>query len=211
MHIRPVIIAVEGIDGTGKSTQIPRIAEWFKTQGFAVSISCEPTHGKIGMKIRKAPERLPFAVERQYFVDDRREHVETCLKPAVARGEIAITDRYFYSSVAYQGSRLDAFDHTPTTAELEQLQDDIYAQNREIAPEADILIYISLDVDIALERMRTGREALDPFENRQNLERVAAAYERVVKRHPCVIRSHADMPIDDVTSDIIRQLEAIFA
>lgn len=211
MHISPVIIAVEGIDGSGKSTQIPRIAEWFEKHGFVTSISCEPTHGTIGMKIRKAPERLPFDVERKLFVDDRKEHVETCLKPAVERGEIAITDRYFYSSAAYQGSRLDAFDHEPTSAELEKLQDEIYAQNREIAPEADILIYISLDVDTALARMKFGRETLDPFENRQNLERVAAAYERVVKRHPCVVRANAEVPPDEVTADIIRQLEGIFA
>ncbi len=210
MKIHPIIIAVEGIDGAGKSTQIPRIAQWFREHGQRVSLSCEPTHGPIGMKIRTAEVRWPPDVERQLFVDDRKEHIETCLKPALDRGEIAITDRYFYSSIAYQGTRLDAFDHTPTQRELEDLQDQIYQQHLTFAPEADILIYIRLAVDVALERMKSSREGLDPFENRQNLERVAHAFERIITRHPCPITADASLPPDQVTARIWEQLDALF-
>ncbi len=207
MQIKPILIAVEGIDGAGKSTQIPRIAAWFERHGMKVSVSCEPTHGPIGMKIRTAKERLAPDVERQLFVDDRREHLETCLLPAIKRGEIALTDRYFYSSIAYQGTRVDAFDHVPSEQELEHLQNEIYAQHRVFAPEADILILIRLDVDIALQRMKAGRDALDPFENRQNLLNVAHAFERIAQKHPCVISADASQSPDVVTAQLIEQLE----
>ena len=131
------------------------------------------------------------------------------LLPAIARGAVAITDRYFYSSVAYQGTRRDAFDHAPSDDELARLQDEIYAENRAFAPEADILIYIRLDVDTALARMRASREGLDPFENRRNLLDVAEAFERIVKRHPCVIAVDATLPPDEVTAEIERGLERI--
>ena len=205
--MRPVLIAVEGIDGAGKSTQIPRIAAWFARHGLEVDASCEPTHGPIGTKIRTAPVRLAPAEERQLFVDDRREHLQERLIPALTRGAVAITDRYFYSSVAYQGTRRDAFDHEPSDDELARLQDEIYAENRAFAPEADILIYIRLDVDTALARMRASREGLDPFENRRNLLDVATAFERIVKRHPCVITVDATLPPDEVTAEIERGLE----
>ena len=207
--MKPVFIAVEGIDGVGKSTQIPRIAQWFHAHGMKTSTSCEPTHNPIGMKIRSATTRLAPDVERQYFIDDRKEHLESTIRPALARGEVTLTDRYFYSSIAYQGTRRDAFDHAPSRDELEALQDEIYAQNRTFAPEADILIYLQLDVDIALERMRTSRDELDPFENRKNLVEVAHAYDRIVQKHPCVVLADASQSIDDVTRDILDQLERI--
>lgn len=207
MNIKPILIAIEGIDGAGKSTQIPRIADWFQKHGMTVSISCEPTREHYGLMIRTAKERLKPDVERQLFVDDRKEHLENVLLPAIKRGEIAITDRYFYSSIAYQGTRVDAFDHAPSQAELEQLQDEIHEQHRAFAPEADIIVYIKLDVDIALQRMKAGRDELDPFENKQNLMRVAQAFERIAKQHPCVITADAANSPDEVTATIVEQLE----
>lgn len=207
MQIKPILIAVEGIDGAGKSTQIPRIADWFRAHGMTVSISCEPTRAHYGLQIRTATERLAPDVERRLFVEDRKEHLRDVIEPALARGEIAITDRYFYSSIAYQGTRADAFDHEPTQAELELLQDEIHDEHKAFAREADILILIRLDVDIALDRMKAGRESLDPFENRLNLTRVAQAFERVARKHPCVITADAANPPDAVTAEIIRQLE----
>ena len=208
--IRPILIAVEGIDGAGKSTQIPRIAAWFARHGIETDTSCEPTHGPLGTKIRTAPVRLAPAEERRLFVEDRRDHLQDRLLPAIARGAVAITDRYFYSSVAYQGTRRDAFDHEPSDAELARLQDEIYAENRAFAPEADVLVYIRLDVDTALARMRASREGLDPFENRRNLLDVAAAFERIVTRHPCVITADATKSLDEVTAEIERGLDRIF-
>ena len=202
-----MLIAVEGIDGAGKSTQIPRIAAWFESLGLKTCTTAEPTKGPFGQKIRQAVQvRHAPDVERQLFVEDRKEHLKTCIQPALERGEIVITDRYFYSSVAYQGSRRDAFDHDPSQAELEALQEEIYAENRAFAPEADVLIYVKIDVDTALERMKTGRDALDPFEQRQTLIDVANAFERLINKGMNVIEVDGTLPPDQITSAILAPL-----
>ncbi len=210
MKLRPMIVAVEGIDGAGKSTQIPHISAWFERHGFRTCETYEPTRGPIGLQIRTSPVRLTPVRERELFVQDRKQHLDECMKPAMQRGEIVITDRYFYSSMAYQGTRDDAFDHAPTDDDLAGLQAAIHDEHRQFAPEADVLIYFRLDVDKALERMRCGRESLDPFENRRNLERVAAAFERVVKGHECVIEIDATRAPEDVTRQINDKLDALF-
>lgn len=216
--IRPYLIAFEGIDGSGKSTQIKLSLEFLKLRGIAAKRSSEPTKGIYGNKIRDAVVRLPPQVERQFFLADRREHVRDCIKPALESGVSMLLDRYFYSSVAYQGARLDAIapQHIASTdkarieAELIRLQDEIYLENRAFAPEADILIYLELPVDSALKRIGAYRKKFDPFETASNLERVSKAYQRLIAQHAraCVI--DADCSVQDVWTQIRSQLERFF-
>ncbi|MBQ8037489.1 MAG: dTMP kinase [Proteobacteria bacterium] len=203
------LIAVEGIDGAGKSTQIPKIAQYFEARGCTVCLTAEPTKGPFGQRIRAAQTRLDPRTERQLFVDDRKEHLVTCILPALERGEVVITDRYFYSSVAYQGTRRDALKNSEDIEALHDLQDDIAEQNRLYSPEADILIYLRLDVDTALERMRSGREALDPFEKKQTLQDVSDAFDRLVKDHPQALVVDASLMPDEVTAQIYAGLDRI--
>ena len=201
-----LLIAVEGIDGAGKSTQIPRIAEFYRSLGREVCTTAEPTRGRFGMEIRQAAERFSPAQERQLFVKDRRDHLETCIFPALQRGEVVITDRYFYSSIAYQGTRRDYFDHDPSDDELARLQDDIARENRAFAPEADILICFRLSVDEAFNRMKSGRATLEPFETRQTLTDVSRAFDRIIRSHPRAIAVDASQSIDNVTAQILSGL-----
>ena len=205
---KKLLIAVEGIDGAGKSTQIPRMAQFFDSLGCVVCTTSEPTRGRYGMEIRQAVKRWSPAKERQLFVDDRKEHLETCILPALERGEVVITDRYFYSSIAYQGTRRDAFDHNPTDEELFRLQDEIGRENRAFAPEADILVCFRLSVDEAFKRIQAGRENLEPFETRQTLTDVSRAFERVIQSHPCAIAVDASQSVDDVTAQILSGLRS---
>src|SRR5437868_4649133 len=79
--------------------------------GREVVLTKEPTDGPWGQKLRRSfvTERLAPADELDAFVNDRREHVDALITPALARGAIVIVDRYYYSTVAYQGARgLDA-------------------------------------------------------------------------------------------------------
>ena len=204
-----LLIAVEGIDGAGKSTQIPRIAQFYQSLGRVVCTTAEPTRGRFGMEIRQARERLSPTRERQLFVDDRRDHLETCIFPALHRNEFVITDRYFYSSIAYQGTRRDYFDHEPSDDELAELQDEIARENRSFAPEADILICFRLSVDEAFNRMKSGRTTLEPFETRQTLTDVSKAFDRIIQSHPRAIAVDASQSIDNVTEQILSKLRAI--
>src|SRR5687767_11083693 len=104
---RGLFIVIEGIDGTGKSTQAKRLGEWFLAQGREVVLSREPTDGPWGKKLRDsaATGRLSPQDELQYFLNDRREHVEEKIQPALAGGKVVILDRYYFSTMAYQGAR----------------------------------------------------------------------------------------------------------
>ena len=110
------LIAFEGLDGCGKTTQIARLAESLRKAGHDPVVTAEPTDGEFGRRIRAmarggAPRVAPEE-ELRWFVEDRREHVARCIAPALAAGRHVLTDRYFLSTVAYQGANgLDAAQH----------------------------------------------------------------------------------------------------
>lgn len=92
-----ILIAVDGIDGAGKTTQVELLREAFEAAGETVTASKEPTNGPWGRLVRESAQsgRLGLADELHAFLEDRKEHVEELVKPALARGEIVILDRYF--------------------------------------------------------------------------------------------------------------------
>ena len=106
-----LFIVLEGIDGTGKSSHAKRLASYFSSLGREVVLSREPTDGPWGRKLRDSAStgRLEPAEELEYFLRDRREHVEKLIRPALAEGKVVILDRYYFSTMAYLGAR--AFDH----------------------------------------------------------------------------------------------------
>jgi len=102
------LVALEGLDGCGKTTQAGRIAAALRARGREVVLTREPTDGPFGRRIRalaKSGDPLSAAQERELFTEDRREHVARVIEPALAEGRWVLTDRYFLSTVAYQGAR----------------------------------------------------------------------------------------------------------
>jgi dTMP kinase len=154
-----LFIVLEGIDGTGKSTQAKRLGEWLAALGREVVLSREPTAGPWGQKVREsaATGRLSPEDELQYFLNDRRQHVEELIAPSLAAGKVVILDRYYFSTMAYQGAR--GFDPA-----------EIRRQNEEFAPVPDLLLIMDLDVDSALERIGARGDTANEFEKRENLE-----------------------------------------
>ncbi|MEI6177128.1 MAG: dTMP kinase [Verrucomicrobiota bacterium] len=153
-------IVLDGIDGTGKSTQARRLGDWFISQGREVVISWEPTDGPWGAKLRASAStgRLSREDELKYFLNDRRQHVEELIVPSLAAGKVVILDRYYFSTMAYQGARgLDP-------AEIRRL-------NEQFAPVPDLLLILDLDVDTALTRIGARGDIANEFEKRESLER----------------------------------------
>lgn len=155
-----LFIVIEGIDGTGKSTQAKRLGEWFSSQGREVVLSREPTAGPWGTKVREsaATGRLSPEDELTYFLNDRRQHVEELIAPSLAAGKVVILDRYYFSTMAYQGAR--GFDPA-----------EIRAKNEAFAPVPDLLLIMDLDVDAAHARIGFRGDTANEFEKRENLER----------------------------------------
>ncbi|MFC7336379.1 dTMP kinase [Haloferula chungangensis] len=155
-----MFIVLEGIDGTGKSTQCQLLADWFREQGREVVTSREPTDGPWGSKLRQsaATGRLSPEDELDYFLKDRSQHVEELIKPSLEAGKVVILDRYYFSTMAYQGSR--GFDPT-----------EIRQKNEAFAPIPDHLFILDLDVDTAHSRIGGRGDSANEFEKRDSLQK----------------------------------------
>jgi dTMP kinase len=159
---RGLLIAIEGIDGAGKTTQTSLLLDRLKKNGYLAVALHEPTDGKWGQKIRELAKSGRHNVtpeeELDFFYQDRIEDVELNIKPALAGNKIVIMDRYYFSSIAYQGIRgLDV--------------NKIEEMNQKIAPKPDILIILDIKPAVSLQRIRRNRDnGPNEFEKTKHLE-----------------------------------------
>ncbi len=161
------LIAFEGIDGCGKSTQLARYAERLRAAGHDVLATREPTDGPWGRKLRamlRSGESIAPEEELRWFLEDRAEHVEQEITPALEAGRVVLTDRYTLSTVAYQGAR--GFDWRELLADAEAR-----------FPKPDLVVLVELAPRDALARIRArGGVHEAEFEEEKLLERVAAVF-----------------------------------
>lgn len=188
-----LLIVFEGIDGTGKSTHSRRLNDDLRAAGATVVWSREPTDGPWGRKIREAAQtrRLPLREELVAFTEDRRQHVAELIRPALEAGAIVILDRYFYSSIAYQGTR----GADPDAVEQRM---------RAIAPTPDLTILIDLDPEAALRRITDGRgEGLTDFERLDTLTAVRETFHDLAARCSEMHVVDGNQPMETVHADIV--------
>ena len=163
-----VLLALEGVDGSGKTTQAHLLAEALRQRGLEVLLTREPTSGPAGERLRHylaGPSRhLSPDEELALFLEDRREHVALVIRPALAEGKVVITDRYYYSSVAYQG----ALGLDPAL---------ILAANEAFAPRPHLVFILTLAPKLAVARLGQSPERQRQVSEGQDyLEQVAAIY-----------------------------------
>ncbi|WP_115529399.1 MULTISPECIES: dTMP kinase [Xanthomonas] len=175
-----LLIAIEGIDGAGKTTLARSLANALEAAGARVVLSKEPTNGPWGTQLRQsaATGRLSADEEAELLVRDRHEHVDTLIAPALARGDIVILDRYFPSMVAYQGA-----------AGLPL--DDLLERNA-FAPRPDVLLLLDLPPPTGLARIRARGDAPNHFETQDNLERCRAIFAALQLPGKHVVDASAD-------------------
>jgi len=185
-----LLIILEGIDGTGKSTQAKRLGAWFEARGREVVLSREPTDGPWGRKLREsaATGRLSPEDELEYFLKDRRQHVEEVIQPALDAGKVVILDRYYFSTMAYQGAR--GFDPA-----------EIRRKNEEFAPRPDLLVILDLNVDTALERIGARGDTANEFEKREALQRCREIF-LSLKDEPFARVVDSGRSLDDVAANL---------
>ncbi|MBU6171985.1 MAG: dTMP kinase [Verrucomicrobia bacterium] len=193
-----MFIVVEGIDGTGKSTQSKRLAEWFRSRGREVVLSREPTDGPWGKKLRESATtgRLSAEEELECFLNDRREHVEMSIKPALAEGKVVILDRYYFSMMAYQGAR--GFDPA-----------EIRRRNEVFAPQPDLLLILDLSVESAHGRIGARGDTANEFEQRDTLSRCREIF-LSLREEPFACVIDAEPSLNEVTADILSVVTAKF-
>ncbi len=161
-----MLIVIEGIDGSGKTTHVKILKQGLEKLRYNVITLSEPTKGKWGKKIKELSARgntPSVKVLFELFFLDRKEDVEKNILPALKRGQTVILDRYYMSSVAYQGAGgLD-----PAYIESE---------NEKIAPKPDITIILDLPPKIAVDRIETRKGKPDFFERLRFLTKVRSIF-----------------------------------
>lgn len=189
-----VLVAFEGIDGAGKSTQIAAVAAEFGARGWEVVTTREPTDGPHGRALRASARtgRLPVHEELELFERDRRDHVHTVISPGLERGALVLVDRYYFSTAAYQGIRgLDPAD--------------IVARNEAFAPRPHLLVVLTLPAHVGLARVQS-RGGADEFERLADLQRCAEIF--AAFQGDWVVHVDATQPVPAITREIVARLSA---
>ncbi len=162
-----ILIAVEGIDGAGKTTQVTKLKQALENAGQSVISSKEPTDGQWGSILRQSATkgRLSLDEELRTFINDRAEHVATVIQPNLDEGRIVILDRYYYSTIAYQGAR---------GADVATVSREMHSRG---FPEPDAVFILDVDPVIGIHRIAHDRgEEPNHFEDRASLAQARAIF-----------------------------------
>jgi len=201
-----VFIVLEGIDGAGKSTQAKLLKLWFEEKGYEVVLTKEPTDTPFGKLIRRLVltggregiidgAKISHEAEALLFAADRAEHVDKLIKPALESGKVVISDRYFYSSLAYQWAR---------GLDLEWLID----LNR-FAIRPDVVILLDLPVKESMKRIKT-RSIKTEFDKIFELQKkVRENYLKLAERFPEIKIVNALEDVEGVHRQIVALVEAL--
>jgi dTMP kinase len=193
------LIALEGIDGCGKSTQAHRLVAALATRDIDAATFREPGDTEFGRELRRIFSEgrdISPSEEMRLFLEDRRIDVRDNIAPALSAGVHVIMDRYYLSSVVYQG-----------TLGLDPVE--IRAANEAIAPRPDLTLILDLPVAVALERIEASRGGANSFEGKEYLEKVRAFYLEFA-REDTIETVAADVAPDEVHAALLaRVLELV--
>lgn len=165
-----LLIAFEGIDGSGKTTMARRATKSLQQEGYAAEYLREPTDGPYGRKLREimlSPDERDPQQEFELFLLDRKDDVRDNIQPVLDAGGIVCIDRYYISSIAYQGA-------------LGLDPDMIRRENEKFAPAPNLILWYTLPVVAARDRIQTSREeGANEFEKQDYLEKVHQEFQRM--------------------------------
>jgi dTMP kinase len=198
-----LFISFEGIDGAGKSTHIGTLAEAFKTQGRAVTLTREPGGTPLAEKLRTLllHDAMDPLTEALLMFAARRDHVQSVIVPAMARGDVVLCDRFTDATFAYQGGGR-GFD----LAVLAQLETWVQAHAGETL-QPDLTLWFDLAPAIAAQRL-AGARLPDKFESQpvEFFSRVADGYARRMTLDPV---RFARIDADQAPAAVWQDVEAV--
>jgi len=193
-----ILIALEGIDGAGKTTQAYNLLAKLKELGFDAEYLHEPTKfTKYGKKIRDyikegtipSPEE-----ENKLFIEDRKLHVSKEIKPYLDEKKIVVLDRYFFANAAYQGARSLSYQ-------------DILNENRKFAPEPDIVFLLDITAEEALERINNRKALTNHYEKYENLKKVRKKYMEIYEKDTANIQLiDGSIEIESISDELLEKV-----
>jgi dTMP kinase len=185
---RGFFICVEGLDGCGKTTQAKILVRKLRKIGYDAVYTAEPSRGKIGRFIKRyclhGGKRVSSVVEALLFAADRYEHVETEIIPALKDGKVVVSDRYMYSSLAYQGAA--------------GLNLDWIRMINEHAVSPNLAIFIDVDPNTVIKRLKPKKSVMENLETQRKVREV---YLKFVENGE-LVRVDGNKPKSEVAKEI---------
>jgi dTMP kinase len=207
---RGLFVTFEGLDGSGKSTQLRRLKEWLEANGLAVTATRQPGGTRVGDRIRallldSRTENLSSLAELGLMFSDRAQSIAEVIEPALEAGRIVLCDRFTDSSEAYQGGGRQLGS---------QIVRDLHAALcKGLQPDLTLLLLPDFDISLARARRRNQRvvASTGSDENRFEQEntafyrRVFDKYQEIAAREPLrVVAIDSDGSIDEVHRRIVQ-------
>lgn len=195
---RGLLIIFDGLDGCGKSTQRDLLCDLLRAKQIEVIATKEPTEGPVGRRIRemaRSQERVAPEQELEWFMEDRREHVREVIEPGLAAGAVVLSDRYWLSTVAYQGARgLDA--------------EAIARANESEFPDPDLALIFEITAAEGLARVNARGGVAEPaFEELEFLTRAAKVFASIDR--PWIERIDARPTPDEIHRAVVERVRAL--
>lgn len=167
-----MFLVFEGIDGSGTTTQIQKLAECFSAQHIPFIQTAEPTEGNVGKYIREilsGKTNLSSRALQILFFADRADHCEKKINPALQSGKKVLSDRFALSTIAYSALSGDEM---------------LFCEMARFFPQPDYTIFLRIDPKIAISRIAERGKQKDIFERKDLLEKIADAYEVEISKIP---------------------------
>jgi dTMP kinase len=200
-----LFVALEGGEGTGKSTQARALHDWLTGAGYAVVLTHEPGDSDVGQRLREillspSTGSLDHRAEALLYAADKAEHLDKVVRPALAHGAVVITDRYVDSTLAYQGAGRDL-----EPRELEQV---VRWATGGLRPHLSVLL--DLDPELGLARFDgADRLEAEPLDFHRRVRDGFAALAAADPEHYLVV--DATRPPDEVTDAIRARLAPLLS
>ena len=200
-----IYIALEGIDGSGKTTQAEFIKDYYEKKGKKVLMTHEPRRdGALGPLIHDVllgNVKIPPVANQYLFAAQRVVHVEEIVIPALKRGEVVISDRCFWSSIPYGLFDREESEGKPSDQLLAALSL-LSFYHGFINP--DFAIFLEVSVETAAKRLAALKRKAEIYEKSEKLEKIRGGYEFLFEKFPNVLlKVDAEKHISQVTQQII--------
>ena len=185
-------IVFEGLDGSGKTTQAALLKEFLDKKGYDAILLREPTKGPSGEKIKRllsnGRKGISPQEELNLFIEDRKENIDTNIIPAMKDNKVIIQDRYYFSTIAYQGA-------------LGINPQEIRVMNEAFAIKPDLVFYLEIKPDLGLKRIEAGRQGKrDAFEKEHYLVKVKEIFDSFTD--PFIKKINGSLPPGSIQKDI---------
>ena len=194
--------AFEGIDGSGKTTQVQKLAEYFHSQGKEVVVTKEPTEGEVGQLIRKIITKevtAPTMTLQYLFAADRAMHLEYTVIPALKESKVVISDRSFWSAVAYSITDLQLLENEKERMLVAHNVLSLYGGY--MVP--DRTFVINVPAYIAMKRVVDRKKEQTMYEQVDTLSKVQQEYVWMAEKFPQVLKIiNGTKSMDEVFEEI---------